>query len=185
MTIAKLPRALLVTPFGSIEVSVDTRSAPITAANFLAYVDGGHLDGTSFYRVVHADNQPADNARIEVVQFGYPPRDDAYPGPFPCIPHEPTSVTGLTHRDGTISMARMAPGTAGSGFFICVGDQPELDFGGRRQPDGQGFAAFGQVERGMDVVREILSRAEATQFLSKPIPLLRAERIGSEGAAPS
>ena len=177
MSNLKLPRATLITPLGSIRICVDVRSAPITAANFLAYVDGGHLDGTSFYRIVRSDNQPADTAaRIEVVQFGYPMRGQVYSGPLPCIPHEPTSVTGLSHRDGTISMARMKPGTAGSGFFICIGDQPELDFGGRRQPDGLGFAAFGQVEQGMDVVRAILSKAEPTQLLSNAIPLLRAER---------
>lgn len=177
MSSLKLPRVMLITPLGSIRVCVDVRSAPVTAANFLAYVDGGHLDGTSFYRIVRSDNQPADTAaKIEVVQFGYPMQGDVYTGPFPCIPHETTRATGLSHRDGTISMARMEPGTAGSGFFICIGDQPELDFGGRRQPDGLGFAAFGRVDEGMDVVRAILSRAEPTQLVSNPIPLLRAER---------
>lgn len=179
MSVAKLPRAVLTTPFGTITVSLDTRNAPITAANFLAYVDGGHLDGTSFYRLVRLDNQPADTvAKIEVVQFGHPMKDQTYPGPLPPIPHEPTNVTGLTHRDGTLSMARFKPGTAGSGFVICVGDQPELDFGGRRQPDGLGFAAFGQVEEGMDVVRAILAKAGPDQVLAKPIPLLKATRAG-------
>jgi peptidyl-prolyl cis-trans isomerase A (cyclophilin A) len=178
MPTSKLPRAILVTPFGSIRIRVETRRAPVTGTNFLAYVDGGHLDGTSFYRIVSMGNQPADTlAKIEVVQFGLPMQDEVYSGPLPCIPHEPTSQTGLSHRDGTISMARMKPGTAGSGFFICIGDRPELDFGGRRQPDGLGFAAFGQVEEGMDVVRTILSMAEPTQLLANPIPLLRAERV--------
>lgn len=177
MSNLKLPRVMLITPLGSIRIYVDVRSAPITAPNFLAYVDGGHLDGTSFYRIVRLDNQPTETAaKIEVIQFGYPMRGEVYSGPFPCIPHETTRMTGLSHHDGTISMARMKPGTAGSGFFICNGDQPELDFGGRRQPDGLGFAAFGQVEEGMDVVRAILSKAEPTQLLSNPIPLLRAER---------
>ena len=177
MTASRQPSVTLFTPFGPIRIRVDLDAAPITAANFLAYVDGGHLNDTSFYRLVRNDNQPEDTpAKIEVVQFGYPMQGDVYSGPFPCIPHEPTSVTGLSHRDGTISMARTRPGTAGSGFFICVGDQPELDFGGRRHPDGLGFAAFGQVEEGMDVARAILSRAQPVQLLSDPIPLLRAER---------
>lgn len=176
MPVAKLPRAVLTTPFGAITVSVDIDNAPITAANFLAYVDGGHLDGTSFYRLVRNDNQPDDAVKIEVVQFGHEFRDRSYCWPLPCIAHESTRVTGLSHRDGTISMARFEPGTAGSGFFICVGDQPELDFGGRRQPDGQGFAAFGQVEEGMDVVRAILARAEPAQFVPNPTPLLTARR---------
>ncbi len=177
MTDPKQPSATLLTPFGEIHVRVDLEAAPVTAANFLAYVDGGHLDGTSFYRLVRNDNQPSGAApKIEVIQFGLPMVDGIYSGPLPCIAHEPTNVTGLTHRDGTISMARMEPGTAGSGFFICVGDQPELDFGGRRQPDGLGFAAFGQVEAGMGVVRAILARAEPNQMVAKPIPLLRATR---------
>jgi len=181
MTASTKPSAILCTPFGPIRIRVDLGAAPITAANFLAYVDGGHLNATSFYRIVRKDNQPDDTpAKIEVIQFGYPMQDDVYSGPYPCIAHEPTNLTGLSHRDGTISMARMRPGTAGSGFFICVGDQPELDFGGRRQPDGLGFAAFGQVEQGMEVVRAILARAEQTQLLSKPIPLLSAERDASE-----
>ncbi|MBX3531706.1 MAG: peptidylprolyl isomerase [Rhizobiaceae bacterium] len=177
MPVKKPPRAVLTTPFGTITVSVDSDNAPITAANFMAYVDGGFLDGTSFYRLVRLDNQPADTvAKIEVVQFGYKMQGQSYPGPLPPIAHEPTSVTGLTHRDGTLSMARFKPGTAGSGFVICVGDQPELDFGGRRQPDGLGFAAFGQVEEGMDVVRAILARGGPEQVLANPIPLLNARR---------
>jgi peptidyl-prolyl cis-trans isomerase A (cyclophilin A) len=176
MPVAKFPRVVLATPLGAIRIRVDIDNAPITAANFLAYVDGGHLDGTSFYRLVRNDNQPDDSVKIEVVQFGHEFRDRSYCWPLPCIAHEPTSVTGLSHRDGTISMARFEPGTAGSGFFICVGDQPELDFGGRRQPDGQGFAAFGQVEQGMDVVRAILARAGSAQFVLNPTPLLKATR---------
>ncbi|MBX3579441.1 MAG: peptidylprolyl isomerase [Rhizobiaceae bacterium] len=178
MTSQGLPRAALVTPLGLIEVSADIHRAPITAGNFMSYVDGRHLDGTSFYRIVSRDNQSDDTpAKIEVVQFGLPFQNKRYAGPLPCIPHEPTSVTGLGHHDGTLSMARFAPGSAGSGFFICVGDQPELDFGGRRQPDGLGFAAFGRVEAGMDVVRAILARAEPSQLVANPVPLIRAERI--------
>ena len=74
---------------------------------------------------------------------------------LPPIPHETTQQTGLRHADGTLSMARNEPGTASSEFFICVGDQPELDFGGKRNPDGAGFAAFGKVLAGLDVVRKI------------------------------
>lgn len=178
MSAPRRPAATITTSLGDITIGVDLDAAPLTAANFLAYVDGGHLDGTSFYRVVRKDNQPDDTtAKIEVVQFGYPIVGRSYPGPLPPIPHEPTDVTGLAHRDGTVSMARFAPGTAASGFFICIGDQPELDAGGLRQPDGQGFAAFGQVEQGMEVVHAILARAEPAQMLSDPIPLLKAVRV--------
>jgi len=177
MTTENQPRVALDTPLGTIVIRVDNDHAPISGSNFLAYVDNGLLDGTTFFRIVRDDNQPDDGtAKIEVVQFGHVFVNGTYPTPLPAIAHEPTSVTGLTHQDGTVSMARMAPGTASSGFFICVGDQPELDFGGRRQPDGLGFAAFGQVEHGMDVVRKILSTPAPTQLADNPVQILAANR---------
>jgi peptidyl-prolyl cis-trans isomerase A (cyclophilin A) len=90
---------------------------------------------------------------------------------------ERTNVTGLRHIDGTLSMARSGPDTATASFFICIGDQPELDFGGRRNRDGQGFAAFGQVIEGMDVVRAINRSAAEGQTLRPPIALVRVERL--------
>ncbi len=134
-------RIRIVTAAGTIEATVDTAHAPGTAANFLRYVDGGFYDGGLFHRTVTSANQPNDAVRIEVIQGGVrPDREDAR---FPPIPLERTSVTGLAHRDGTLSMARRAPDSAVSDFFLCIGDQPSLDFGGARNPDGQGFAAFG------------------------------------------
>ena len=147
------PRFTISTGLGDIVVEIYKEAAPITATNFLRYVDEGLFDGGSFYRVVRMDNQTDNDVKIEVIQGGRRglPRSEGYPA----IEHETTSTTGILHIDGAISMARSGPGTASSEFFICVGDQPELDFGGRRNPDGQGFAAFGKVVRGMDVVREI------------------------------
>ena len=118
------------TELGEIEIEVDTVRAPITASNFLRYVDGGFYDGGRFFRTVHLDNQPNDSIRIEVIQAGIDPAKSE--DGFPAIPLERTSVTGILHRDGTVSMARSEPDTATSSFFICVGDQPSLDFGGRR-----------------------------------------------------
>src|SRR5262249_46337598 len=141
------------TALGTIDVAVDPVHAPITAANFLRYVDGGFYDGGRWHRTVTMDNQPNDAVRIEVIQAGINP--DRLDDRFDPIPLERTTLTGLAHRDGTISMARSTPDSAISDFFICIGDQPSLDFGGARNPDGQGFAAFGQVLRGMDVVRAI------------------------------
>ena len=141
---------MMTTSLGVIEMEIYTARAPITAANFLAYVDGGHLDGAAFYRVVSPAN---DNGApvISVIQGGI----GAAPAPFSPIAHETTEQTGLQHLDGTISMARGAVGSATSEFFICIGAQPALDYGAGRNPDGQGFAAFARVTNGMDVVRAI------------------------------
>ncbi|TNF38297.1 MAG: peptidylprolyl isomerase, partial [Bacteroidetes bacterium] len=128
---------------GDIHVTLDLKNAPVTSANFLRYVDAHLFDSSCFYRVVRPDNQPKDSVRIAVIQGGRYEKEET--GGFPPIAHETTDQTGIRHLDGVISMARWTPGTATSEFFICVGDQPDLDFGGKRNPDGQGFAAFGRV----------------------------------------
>lgn len=151
---------------GEIHVTLQDENAPVTVANFLRYVDDGMYDGGRFHRVVRMDNQPNDTIRIEVIQGGVNLERMTENGDP--IPLERTSVTGLRHLDGTISMARFRPDTAVSDFFICIGDQPELDFGGMRNPDGQGFAAFGQVTQGMDVVRTIQSGVTDGQTLIFP-----------------
>ena len=140
------------TAFGVVRIEVYPEKAPVTAANFLRYVDAGRYDRASFYRVVRMDNQAQNNIKIEVIQGGLGMEAE---GRFPDIAHETTEATGLKHVDGAISMGRLAPGTASSEFFICIGDQPDLDYGGKRYPDGQGFAAFGKVISGMDIVRKI------------------------------
>lgn len=167
-TVPPLPWVVIETPLGAVTVEIDTVRAPITATNFLKYVDEARFDSAAFYRVVTLDNQPDNDVKIEVIQGGLGDRSERL-GLAP-IEHETTAVTGLRHGDGTISMARMAPGTASSEIFICVGAQPELDFGGRRNPDGQGFAAFGQVVSGMDVVRAIQAGAVDGQRLLESVP---------------
>ena len=166
------------TELGAFTISVDAERAPITAANFLAYVDGGHLDNATAYRIVTLANQPAETVhKIEVVQWGMRAADDN-PAPFPTIAHETTQTSGLRHKHMSISMARFAPGSAGSEFFICIGDQPELDFGGRRNPDGQGFAAFGAVTEGEDTVMAIFAKAKPdSEYPTVPVRFLKAERI--------
>jgi peptidyl-prolyl cis-trans isomerase A (cyclophilin A) len=146
-----LPVVVLETALGRIEIEVETGAAPKSSASFLAYVDAGLYDGAAFYRTVRADN---DNGYpvISVVQGGVLDEGDA----LPPVAHESTADTSLRHTDGTISLARAEPGTAsGAAFFICIDDQPSLDFGGLRNRDGLGFAAFGRVIRGMDVIRTI------------------------------
>ena len=162
------------TEMGAFELEVDVDRAPVTAANFLRYVDGGFYDGGTFFRTVHADNQPEDSIRIAVVQGGRNAEMEAES--FPPIPLERTSETGLLHVDGTVSMARGGPDTATQSFFICIGDQPSLDFGGMRNPDGQGFAAFGRVVAGMDVVRAIHQSPYGAQQLTPPVRIVRVYR---------
>jgi peptidyl-prolyl cis-trans isomerase A (cyclophilin A) len=164
----------IVTEAGSIRAELDSAHAPVSVANFLRYIDAGlYRDGT-FYRTVRADNQPRDSVRIDVIQGGR--RADRAIRSFPPIPLERTNVTGLRHRDGTLSMARSGPNSATDAFFICVGDQPSLDFGGHRNLDGQGFAAFGRVTGGMDVVRRIHAENASAQTLEPAIRILDIRR---------
>lgn len=169
------PRIVLVTAFGTIELELDAVHAPITTRNFLRYVDIDRYNGGRFHRTVRKDNQPRDVVRIGVIQGGVAPRYATRD--FDPIPLEPTSKTGLRHVDGAISMARAEPDTATSDFFICIGDQPELDAGGRRNPDGRGFAAFGRVVAGMDVVRRIQAAPASGQSLEPPVKIISAHRV--------
>ena len=169
-----LPHVVFRTERGDIEVEVDTIRAPISGTNFLRYVDGSFFTNGSFYRVVRPDNQPNDSIRIEVIQAGAS-REKRGQG-FPPIELERTSVTGLKHLDGTISMARAGVNSATSSFFICFGPQPALDFGGMRNPDGQGFAAFGRVVRGLHVAHRIQSEAANGQNLVTPVVIHDATR---------
>jgi peptidyl-prolyl cis-trans isomerase A (cyclophilin A) len=171
---AKPVHVLIKTEKGDIEVELDAAKAPATVANFLRYVDGHFYDGGRFHRTVTKGNQPASNVKIEVIQAGINPALAKVE--FPPIKLERTRDSKLPHKDGTISMARDGPDTATSDFFICIGDQPELDFRGKRNPDGQGFAAFGRVIKGMDVVRTIQAGAANDQTLNPPIKILKVER---------
>jgi peptidyl-prolyl cis-trans isomerase A (cyclophilin A) len=168
-------RVLIQTDKGDIEVELDPTRAPATTANFLKYVDGKFYDGGRFHRTVTPNNQPDNKVKIEVIQAGIHP--DRAKEEFPPIKLERTNKTGLKHRDGTISMARDGPDTATSDFFFCIGDQPELDFGGKRNPDGQGFAAFGRVVKGMDVVRQIQGASAKGQTLTPPVGIRRVVRV--------
>ncbi len=185
------------TAYGAITVRLNADAAPVTTANFLRYIDSGLYDGGRFHRTVRTDNNananlkgerigagidphadrrqmPNDAIVIEVIQGGTNPgRSDEL---HPPIALERTRDTGLRHLDGTISMARFTPDSAVSDFFICVNDQPDLDFGGMRNPDGQGFAAFGQVIEGMDVVRAIQNAPSNGQILEPPVGITRVAR---------
>jgi peptidyl-prolyl cis-trans isomerase A (cyclophilin A) len=155
---------------GDIVVQLEPAKAPVTAANFIKYVKGDYYRGGSFFRTVRMDNQPDSPVKIEVIQGGAHPWKQNFL--LDSIPLERTKDTGLKHSDGAISMARGTPDSAKESFFICIGDQPELDFGGKRNPDGQGFAAFGRVTEGMDIVRKIQASPSEGQGLIPPILIL-------------
>ncbi|MER3553905.1 MAG: peptidylprolyl isomerase [Meiothermus sp.] len=175
------PVILMKTELGEIYLKLHPEQAPLTVANFLRYVDEGRYRGAAFYRAVRPDNQPQSPVKIEVIQGGLGMEE--HPQKLGPIPHETTAATGLRHLDGTISMSRLEPGSAHSEFFICISDQPELDFGGRRNPDGQGFAAFGRVLSGMEVVWAIQARPTGGdtppaqgQWVLRPVGILEVRR---------
>ena len=173
-TIPEKPRVLIQTDVGDIEVELFARQAPLTVSNFLRYVHEGFYSDGSFFRAVTSANQPTNGVKIQVVQAeANPARAKEF---FPPIPLERTRDTGVRHLDGTLSMARDGPDTAQESFSVCVGDQPELDFGGKRNPDGQGFAAFGKVVKGMEVVRKIHASTAEGQRLTPRVPIQRAIR---------
>lgn len=171
----KRPIVQFKTDFGEFKAELYTDLAPISANNFMRYVRENRFQDAVFYRTVTMDNQPNDKVKIQVLQGGL--YDDNNQYNLPPIPHETTQMTGTKHLDGTLSMARYTPGTADNDFSICIGDQPELDFNGKRNPDGQGFAAFGRVIQGMDVVRTMHQQNEKGQTLDPFIQIIEIKEI--------
>jgi peptidyl-prolyl cis-trans isomerase A (cyclophilin A) len=175
------------TAFGGIDIAVDAKHAPVTAANFLKYVDAKLYDGGRFHRTTRPDNYtpaPPDRPAFQIVQADIDPARRGEK--FPAIPLERTTATGLIHKAGTLSMPRGADAdSATSGFVICLEDTPSLDYGSKRYPDGQGFAAFGRVVKGLDVVRRIQQQptnkdadtAMGRQALTPPVTITRMSRI--------
>ncbi len=169
------PEVSIETALGNIKVQLDAVRAPNTTRNFLRYaLENFYSDGI-FFRTVTASNQPGDKVKIAVIQAQADPKKEK--DAFPPIKTERTRDTGLRHLDGSLSMAREGPDTETHHFVICIGDQPELDFGGNRNPDGQGFAVFGRVIEGMDLVRRIHQSAAEGQTLTPPIKIQRAIRV--------
>jgi peptidyl-prolyl cis-trans isomerase A (cyclophilin A) len=166
------------TNHGAITVELEAKRAPLTSANFLQYVDAGDYDGGSFYRAARTRGSPTEGQIVGA------PRLKSHP--FPPIAHESTTMTGLRHLTGTISLGRFAPGTATSNFFICASPEPYLDAHPGAPGDNLGFAAFGQVIAGMAVVRKILSLPangkspfpdQKGQWLDPPVPILSMRRM--------
>lgn len=161
------------TSMGNIQIELYSEKAPVTVANFLKYVDNQLYHGTNFYRVCTPENEKDRTVKIEVIQGGDVPEAKQ----FEPIPIETTKQTGITHQNGTLSMARDTPNSATSSFFICINNQPELDFAGKRNPDGQGFAAFGRVTKGIKVVKKIQALKENGQYLAEPVGIQSIRRI--------
>lgn len=163
----------ITTSLGDIELELYQEQAPNTVANFLSYVDANLYKNSSFFRVCNKENEADRNIKIEVIQGGDMPEEKQ----LAPIEIETTKKTGILHKDGIISMARDKPNSATCSFFICINNQPELDFGGKRNPDGQGFAAFGKVIKGMNLVRQIQLEKDEGQYLITPIGITSIERI--------
>ncbi len=170
-----MSRVRIETDLGDIELELFQQQAPASAGYFLADVRAGRYDGSSFFRIVTLSNQSAErHRRIAVIQGGLRHEHEDLE---PVIPHESTAMTGLRHVKGTVSLARFAPGAVYHSFFICLREEPALDFGGARHPDGQGFAAFGRVSAGFDVVQRVYARAEAAEYLKNEIAIRSATVI--------
>lgn len=163
------------TPYGAFTMSLFSDKAPLTCAYFLAHAAQGFFDGASFFRIVGTDNASLRSATpIEVVQGGLQESDTQKISP---IAHESTRQTGLTHKKWTVSTARFDPGETYGSFFICMRDEFSLDFGGARHPDGLGFAAFGEISAGFDVVNKVFSAREAGEILESPVPIIHCKVI--------
>jgi peptidyl-prolyl cis-trans isomerase A (cyclophilin A) len=167
----KNPHIEIQTSKGDIEVELYPDQAPKTVAAFLSYVNRGFYKNSSFYRVLNDANQPSNAPKAELIQGGLFKSNPRVHDTLPGIPHETTQQTRIQHKSGVISLARLAPGTATSEFFICLGDQPGFDYGGENNPDKQGYAAFGKVVKGMDVVNKIYNQREDDQAFDPPVPI--------------
>jgi peptidyl-prolyl cis-trans isomerase A (cyclophilin A) len=179
------PHVEISTRFGDIEIELYPKQAPVTVAAFLSYIDSGYYDRSSFYRVLVDEDQPSYAPKSEIIQGGLWRANYSLLHKIPGIRHESTAQTKLSHTNGTISLARQAPGTANTEFFICVGDQPGYDFGGVNNPDGQGYAAFGKVIKGMDVVNRIFAAPESDGAFTPQIYITSMRRFYVSTHTPS
>jgi len=164
-----MQKLVFATEFGKVVIDLFTDRAPETCQYFVKLAQAGAFESASVLRIVTKNGlQPSDACPISVVQIAPSQRFD---GPRHEVIHENTRQTGLLHKKWAVSAARFDLGELYGSFFICLADEPELDFGGKRQPDGQGFAAFGQVTEGFDTIEKIFSRAEPSELLKHSIPI--------------
>ena len=171
------PHIEIKTKFGIIEAELYPDKAPKSVAAILSYIDSGLYENTSFYRVLNDNNQPSGSGAATLIQGGLWGTKDKQSATIPHLPHETTQQTSLHHEDGTLSLARQEPGTASTEFFICIGEQRGFDYGGSNNPDGQGYAAFGKVVSGMDVVRRINAQPFNGELFNPKVDILNIERL--------
>ncbi|MFZ4057450.1 MAG: peptidylprolyl isomerase [Ferruginibacter sp.] len=162
------PRIRIVTSMGDIEAELYPAKAPKTVQAFLQYIDSGYFNKGAFYRVVLLEGINAAN-NVGLIQGGTWQSDGKATRIIPGIPHESTQQTGLSHTNGVLSLARTTVGSANTEFFICIGDQSQFDYG--NGADGQGFAAFGKVIEGMQIVRKIQQQSCRGESLVNPIEI--------------
>ncbi|MEO6252855.1 MAG: peptidylprolyl isomerase [Ferruginibacter sp.] len=172
----KNPHILINTQLGDIEVELFPDQAPKTVAAFLSFIDAGFYDKTAFYRVLKSEELPTVS-NTGIIQGGMWQDKPQKKAGIPGIEHESTKQTGLTHQSGIISLARTTPGSANTEFFICIGDQSPLDFGRRGTEDGQGYAAFGAVFEGMDIVRKIQAQKSHGDKFDQKIVINKITRL--------
>ena len=166
------------TELGSMDFLLHSKKAPLTSENFLNYLDADLFDDCSFFRIVtKAHPQAEDPVKIETAQGGLNIDSDRL---LDSVAHEPSCDTGLNHRRGSLSLARYEVGSGNGSFFVCFRDEPALDHGGARQPDGQGFAVFGDLVQGEDVLDRLYQRAEEGEYLQRPVKISSVCRISSE-----
>lgn len=170
------PHVKIYTTLGDIKVELFAAKAPKTVAAFLSYIDKGIYTNSSFYRVLKAEDFPA-SFNPGIIQGGIWPDTNIKGFTIPGIPHESTKQTGLSHTNGTISLARTAPGTASTEFFICINDQTQFDSGATATGDKQGFAAFGRVYVGMEIVKKIQEQQSQGEYFTKKIAIVKIKKL--------
>lgn len=175
----KEPTIKIETNYGDIIVELYPAKAPKTVAAFLSYIDSGYYRGSSFYRVLKSEDQPSSSFKSNLIQGGIWQTKNKMQVGLPGIVLETTKETGLHHKDGTISLARLGPNTGSSEFFILIGSDvgKHYDYGGDANADGQGFAAFGQVIEGMDIVKQIHSQPDDETSFTPPIIIINIVRL--------
>jgi peptidyl-prolyl cis-trans isomerase A (cyclophilin A) len=171
------PLVVIETKYGDIFVELFTQEAPLTAGAFLRYADSGVYKNGSFYRVLRYGNQITGAPKSNLIQGGIWYTNPKLQQSIPGIPHESTAETGILHEHGTVSMARAKPGTATTEFFICVGEQKGFNHGGKNNEDGLGYAAFGKVIKGMEVVLKMYAEPERNQQFKPHLDILNVRRV--------
>lgn len=172
----KSPKIVIETNLGNIDAELYPDKAPVTATAFLSYIDSGYFKNSSFYRVVYNDVFGNDND-AGAIQGGVWKSNPELLKKLTGIPHEAPAKTGLSHTTGTLSLARTTAGSANAEFFICIGDQTGFDNGVNSNPDGQGFAAFGKITSGMDIVRKIHQQPADGDAFVRPVVILNIKRL--------